>query len=123
MPARKKVPESLLDVVIRAAGEKKGENILSIDFSGMRNAVCTYFVVCHGTSGVHVEAIADAVIYEVKKATGLLPWHREGFENAEWILLDYIDVVVHIFKNEARDFYDLESLWADAKITHVEPKN
>ena len=98
--------------------KRKAREVVTLDLSKLNNAVCNYFVICHGTSRTQLEAIADAVQEEVLKHEGGKPWHKEGFENAEWILLDYVDVVVHIFRQESRDFYQLEKLWADAKIKH-----
>jgi len=96
--------------------KKKGRQVVTMDLTSLPNAVCNYFVICHGTSKTQVEAIADSVQEEVLRHEGGKPWHKEGFENAEWILLDYVDVVVHIFNEETRLFYNLESLWADSDI-------
>jgi ribosome-associated protein len=96
--------------------KKKGSGVVTLDLSKLNNAVCNYFVICHGTSRTQVEAIAESVQEEVIKHKGGKPWHKEGFENAEWILLDYVDVVAHIFNEDTRSFYNLESLWADADI-------
>ena len=95
--------------------KKKAKEVVTLDLSKLNNAVCNYFVICHGTSRTQLEAIADAVQEEVIKHDGGKPWHKEGFENAEWILLDYVDVVAHIFNEDTRSFYNLESLWADAE--------
>jgi ribosome-associated protein len=94
--------------------EKKGRAIVSLNFSKMPNALCDYFVICHGMSRVQVDAIAEGVEDSVRNKTGAKPWNREGAENAEWILLDYVNVVVHVFQDSVRDFYNLEKLWADA---------
>ncbi len=109
--------EELAVAVINGMQQKNGLDIVRLDLSGIPNAISNYFVICHGTSRPQIEAIADAVIGEVKKQTGDKPWHKEGFENAEWILLDYFDVVVHIFHEKAREFYKLEELWGDAGMT------
>jgi len=87
------------------------------------NTITDYFIICHGTSRAQVEAIAESVQSEVKKAIGINAWHKEGYDNAEWILIDYFDVVVHIFIEEARNFYKLEKLWADAERTNVQEVN
>jgi ribosome-associated protein len=79
--------------------------------------VCKYFVICHGDSNTQVSALADSVIKTVRVETGEKVWHKEGLNNATWVLLDYSDVVIHIFQKEYRDFYKLEELWADAKLT------
>ena len=98
----------LVGLVVEALEDKKGVDIVYIDFSRSANTVARYFVICHGTSNVHVDSLADGVIEKVKKETGTGPWNKEGFENAEWILLDYADVVVHIFQENHRKFYNLE---------------
>ncbi len=98
----------------------KARNPVILDFTGMKGTICDAFVICHGSSRTQAEAIADHVIEEVKKQTGQNPWHKEGFENAEWILIDYSDVVIHIFQEERRKFYNIEQLWADAPVRKVE---
>jgi len=104
----------LLDAVVKGIQEKKGQEIVSLQLSKIQSTVCDYFVVCHGTSRTHVSAIADSVEDLVKKSTGIDPRRREGMANAEWILLDYLDVVVHVFQQPVRHFFQLEQLWADA---------
>ncbi|GAB4144365.1 MAG: hypothetical protein Fur0041_19270 [Bacteroidia bacterium] len=95
--------------------DKKGVNIRFLDLREIENAVTDYFIICEGNSNIQVEAIADSVEDLVKKKTGQRPYRSEGWENAQWILIDYIDVVVHVFQPDTRHFYNLESLWADAK--------
>jgi ribosome-associated protein len=112
--------KTIVEFVIKGIQEKKGHHIVDIDLSKIQNAVCNNFVICHGESKRQVEAIADSVQEYVRIYAGEKPWHKEGFENAEWILLDYADVVVHVFNIEARKFYNLESLWADAQISVIE---
>ena len=109
----------LTDFVVEGILEKKGQDIVVLDLDKIENSVCSAFVICHGTSKRQVEAIADSVYESVKKNTGQYPWHKEGYQNAEWILLDYVDVVVHIFSAETRTFYNLEGLWADAQRIEV----
>ena len=111
--------ELLASIVIKGMQEKKAMDIVCLDLRKLENTVSDFFVICHGNSNTQVDAIADAVEDEVRKKIGEKPWHREGFTNAEWILLDYANVVVHIFQKEIRDFYKLENLWADAVITKV----
>lgn len=111
--------DMLADIVVHGMEERKAQEIVKLNLGQLQNSITDYFVICHGTSRTQVEAIADSVEAEVKKAVGLSPWHREGFENCEWILLDYFDVVVHIFQAETRSFYQLERLWADAVRTNV----
>jgi ribosome-associated protein len=105
----------LADAAIHGILEKKGKNVICMDLKNVPNAVCDYFIICEAESTRQVSAIADSVDYEVKKATGENPFHTEGWENSLWILLDYVNVVVHVFESETRHFYRLESLWADAE--------
>jgi ribosome-associated protein len=115
-PKKKDDSLRLMQAVIEGIQQRKGQNVITMDFAGIHNAICRFFVICQGTSRTQVEAIADSVDEEVKKTLGMDPWHREGYENAEWILLDYVDVVVHIFQEKTRRFYRLEELWADANV-------
>jgi len=112
--------EALLEAIISGIREKKGKMIRKFDLTGLTYASTDYFIICHGDSSRQSVAIADSIEYEVKKATGEKPWHVEGTQNAQWILMDYVNVVVHVFFKEARDFYDIESLWADAAITEID---
>ena len=109
----------LSEVVIKGIQEKKGHDITCLNLKAIDNAVCDYFIICHGDSNTQVEAIADSVLHEVKEALEETPWHKEGYENSEWILIDYTDVVVHVFHKSKRDFYRLEELWADAEISSI----
>lgn len=112
--------EYVLKQVVAAMQEKKAKNIVSLRLSKIPNAVADYFVICHANSKTQVEAIYDAVVEQVKKKCGVNPFHREGYENSEWILIDYFDVVIHIFQERMRNFYQLEDLWADAKLKNYE---
>ena len=119
---KEKIPEDtkiLVSEVIRGIQEKKGLSISCMNLAEIKSTVCDYFVVCHGTSNTHVGAIADAVEEQVNKQIGLKPRRKEGYVNSEWILLDYLDVVVHVFQQEIRDFYRLEDLWADAPLVQI----
>ncbi len=118
--AKKKRILTTVDFAIQGAQEKKGKQIAKLDLRNTSNSVTNHFVICHGTSKPHIEAIADSVIEFVKKNTGEIPKHKEGFTNAEWILIDYFDVVIHIFQEATRRFYKLEDLWADAEIQYIE---
>lgn len=111
---------SLAETAIKGVFEKKAENVVLLNLQKIPHAVADYFVICTGNSERQVDAISDSVEEEVKKETGEKPWHTEGRENAEWILLDYVNVVVHVFKPETREFYDLEGLWADAEVKQFE---
>lgn len=110
---------TLAEIVVKGIQEKKGKDIICLNLRGLNNTVTDYFIICHGDSNTQVEAIANSVDYEVKKTTGENPWHKEGFQNAEWILVDYVNVVVHIFQKESRQFYNLEKLWADAEVVEI----
>ena len=112
--------DTLVKAVIAAIKEHKGKEVVSLDLRGIETAVCNYFVVCHGTSNTHISSLAENVRKDVSKKMKEKPWHVEGESNKEWVLLDYFDVVVHIFNKEKRDFYKLENLWADANIQHIE---
>ncbi len=119
MTKQKNETLELLDVIVNSVQEKKAKDIVSLNLKKIKNAICDYFVVCYGTSSTQVEAIADSVLELVKKEAGFSPVNKEGFQNAEWILIDYFDIVVHIFQEDTRKFYQLEKLWADAEIkTH-----
>lgn len=109
--------EQLSEVVVKGMQEMKAEDIVLMDLRSVKNAVADFFVICSGNSDTHIDAIAESVDHEVNKTDGQNPWHREGYNNKVWVLLDYVDVVVHVFKHENREFYALESLWGDAKIT------
>ena len=114
-----KVSEILSDVVIKGLQDLKGENIVIVDLSKIKNAVCDNFIICTGTSSTHVSALAGSAEKEVRTTLNEKPWKREGFGNSEWIILDYVNTVVHVFQEESRSFYNLDGLWADAKITKI----
>ena len=107
------------EAIIYGIQEKKGEEIVCLDLRKIKSAVTDYFIVCHAKSRTQVEAIAKSMEEEVYKKLKISPWHKEGFENAEWILVDYVTVVVHVFQEEKRQFYGIEKLWADAKIKRM----
>jgi ribosome-associated protein len=109
----------LAESVVNGILEKKGQNVRWLDLRNIENAVCDYFIICEGNSNTQVEAIAGSVEDVVKKETSQRPYRSEGWENALWILIDYINVVVHVFEHETRHFYNLESLWADAEEIKV----
>ena len=112
--------DKLADVVVRGMQEKKGLDIVVMNLKELKNAVADYFIVCSASSDTQLEAIARSVEEEVEKLTGQNPWQTEGRMNREWVLLDYVDVVVHIFLRDRRQFYALGELWGDAEITYVE---
>jgi ribosome-associated protein len=112
--------EKLTKAIIRGMQEKKATEIVLMDLREARNAVADFFVICSGSSDKQLSAIADSVTEETLKEFGEEPWHLEGRQNKEWMLLDYITVVVHIFKKEKRNFYALEKLWGDAELKNID---
>ena len=107
----------LSEIAVQGMQEKKGHDIVRLDLRELNSSVSDYFIVCNADSSTQVKAIADSVEDEIYKNTEATPWRKEGLENAEGIILDYFDVVVHIFKTEKRDFYGIEDLWGDAQTT------
>ena len=112
--------EELSQLVVKGMQERKASNIVVMDMRNVKNAFTDYFVVASGTSDTQVEAIAESVDKEVWEATRNNPRSTEGKANREWILVDYYDVIVHVFKKDRREFYKLEELWGDAEFTYVE---
>lgn len=121
--ATKNIEKSALDKLVDAAVEGilevKGRNISILDLRKIHNRVSDYYIICQADSNTQVNAIAGSVEEIVKKRVGDRPYHTEGFQNSEWILVDYVTVVVHIFQTQIRNFYNLEALWADAEITEM----
>ena len=117
--AIKNESQKLSDSVINGILEVKGKNVSLLDLTKIQNRVCDYFIICQADSTTQVNAIANSVVETVKKETGERPYKSEGFENSEWILVDYVTVVVHIFQSHIREFYKLEALWADAEETKI----
>ena len=111
--------ERLRNYIVEGMKEKKAKEIVCIDLRNIKNAVTDFFIICHADSKVHIEAIASSVEEFVYKKYGEEPFHREGKANSEWILLDYLNVVAHIFRQEQREFYGIERLWADAEIQRI----
>ncbi|MGB4775593.1 MAG: ribosome silencing factor [Daejeonella sp.] len=106
---------SISEIVVHGIQEKKGSEIVRLDLRNIHSSVADYFVICHAESANQVKAIASSVEEEVYKTLKQLPWMREGLQHGEWILLDYINVVVHIFKTDKRQYYGIEDLWGDAE--------
>lgn len=111
--------DQLISVIISSIEDVKGNEISILDLRDIENTVCDYFIICEGTSNTQVNAISNSIQKKVSKELKDHPWHVEGADNAEWILLDYVNVVVHVFQKHIRDYYDIESLWGDAKITLI----
>jgi ribosome-associated protein len=113
-------PERFREIIIESIQEKKGKELVKIDLTKINNSVCEFFIISHGDSGTQVKAIARNIEEKVKQNLDENAYHREGYENAQWILLDYNSVVVHVFQKEIRDYYKLEELWADGEISQIE---
>jgi ribosome-associated protein len=111
--------DHLISVILKGIDEIKGENIQLMDLREIENTVCDYFVICSGTSNTHVNAISGSVQKMVGKQVRDKPWSVEGQSTAEWILIDYVNVVVHVFQKPTRELYDIESLWGDAVVTKI----
>jgi ribosome-associated protein len=106
----------LANIIIEGMKEVKACEIVSLDLRKIETSVCDFFIICNGTSSTHASAIADSVIEETLKSIKEKPWNKEGLTNNDWILLDYGNVVVHIFQKESRDYYNIEKLWGDADV-------
>ena len=112
--------KALVDVIVKGMKEKKAENITVIDLREIDTAVCDFFVISNANSNTQVNAIADSIQKETLETLNDKAWRKEGTETSEWVLMDYVNVVAHIFQTPVRDFYALEELWGDAKITSIE---
>ena len=113
----------LIEKIIEAIQDTKGEDIKLLDLTKIENSAAGYFIICSANSNTQVNAIAGNIEKKVRNELKNRPWHVEGTENAMWILVDYISVVVHIFQKHIREFYDLEDLWSDAQITSIDENN
>ena len=113
----------MIDSIIKGIFEKKGHEIVCIDLSQVENAICDFFVICHGDSNTQVNAIAESVEKETIEQLNMRPFSVEGMSNAEWVLLDYGQTVVHIFQKPVRMRYKLEELWGDGKVSRIEELN
>ncbi len=111
--------EDIVGKVIEALEDNKAHEIVKIDLRKIENCFCSFFVICHGTSGTHIASLADAVEEKVKEDLHESPFHIEGMNAAQWVIVDYGDVVVHVFDKEIRDFYQLEDFWGDGIIERI----
>ena len=109
----------LITHIIEGIENLKGEDIQLLDLRAIDNTPCDYFIICNGNSNTQVNAIVQSIQKTVSKAVKEKPFHIEGQSNAEWILMDYVNVVVHVFQKQIRDYYNLEALWGDAKTTQI----
>tara|TARA_Y100001956_G_scaffold79868_1_gene94023 strand:- start:149 stop:514 length:366 start_codon:yes stop_codon:yes gene_type:complete len=108
----------LAELVLEGMQNRKGIDIKLLDLRGINNAIVDYFVICSGNTDTQVKALMEGIEEEVYKAIGESPWMREGITNGEWIILDYVDVVAHVFKKNKREHFGIEDLWGDAKVTY-----
>ena len=113
-------PDELISLIVQAIEDIKGQNISLLDLRNIENSVCDYFIICNGNSNTQVNAIVSSVQKNVSKNIREKPYQIEGIENAEWVLMDYVNVVVHVFQKHKREYYDIDNLWGDAKITEIE---
>lgn len=109
----------LCDTIVEGMQENKAKDIVVLDLREIKNSICDFFVICSGESSTQVDGISSTVQRHTRKEIQERPWRVEGKTNSEWVLLDYINVVAHVFYKDARTFYDLEDLWADAKRTNI----
>ena len=107
----------IINCIIKAIQDKKGGDIVSLDLRDLPEAICDFFIICSGDSKPQIKAIAEEVDMKLKKTYKEIPFHREGITNLEWVILDYFDIIVHVFEKEKRAFYKLDELWSDAKLT------
>lgn len=110
----------VLHTIIDGIIEKKGKEVVCIDLSELDFAICSYFVICHGDSTTHVSALADFLEHDVASKHTQSPWSVQGKENSLWVILDFGDIFVHIFKKDVRSFYNLEDLWADGNVLRID---
>ncbi|MDA0325548.1 MAG: ribosome silencing factor [Bacteroidetes bacterium] len=113
-------PDELITLIIAGIEDIKGQNISILDLRSIENSVCDYFVICDGNSNTQVNAIVNCIQKKVSKSAHEKPYQIEGEDNAEWVLMDYINIVVHVFQKHKREYYAIENLWGDAKITEIE---
>jgi ribosome-associated protein len=114
--------DELIANIIKGIEEVKGNDIDILDLRAIDNAACDYFIICNGNSNTQVNAIVNSVQKTVSKSIKDKPWHVEGMDNSEWVLMDYVNIVVHVFQKHIREYYNIEALWGDAKITNIENK-
>jgi ribosome-associated protein len=112
--------DQLISAIISGIEDVKGKEINILDLRDIENTVCDYFIICEGTSNTQVNAIVNSVQKKVSKELKDHPWHVEGEDNAEWVLIDYVNIVVHVFQKHVREYYDIEGLWGDAKSTVIQ---
>ena len=123
MAKKKSNADELISKIIYEVEDVKGNDISLLDLRDIENTVCSYFIVCSGSSNTHVNAIVSSVQKTVSKELREKPFHTEGLENSEWVLIDYVNIVVHVFQKPIREYYNIEELWGDAKTTQIASNN
>ena len=123
MNKQKKEAKILAEIAVKAIQSKKGRQITMIDFDGVEGSLFEYYVLCTANSPSHVDALADETEKQIKEITGISPRRVEGLQNCQWVLLDYFDVVIHIFLAETREFYNIEAMWTDVKQVHYQDED
>lgn len=119
MTEKKSNIDRLINLALEGIDDVKGQEVTVLDLRDIESAVCDYFIICNGTSNTHVNAIVQSIQKTVRKGSKEKPWSVEGTENGQWVLMDYVNVVIHVFQKHIREYYDLESLWGDAKNVAV----
>ncbi len=112
--------EQIVNRIVEGIQEKKGKNIVVVDMQKLKESPCSYFVICEGDSNVHVNAVASSIREYVQENARVKPFAADGFDNCEWIAMDYGHIIVHVFQRHIREYYDLEHLWADAQLQRIE---
>lgn len=123
MNKQKKEAKILAEIAVKAIQSKKGRQITMIDFDGVEGSLFEDYVLCTANSPSHVDALADETEKQIKEITGISPRRVEGLQNCQWVLLDYFDVVIHIFLAETREFYNIEAMWKDVKQVHYQDED
>ena len=119
MSKPKSAEDALISNIILGIDNVKGLDVSLLDLRDIENTFCSYFIVCTGSSNTHVNAIVSAIQKTVNKELKEKPFHTEGNDNAEWVLIDYVNIVVHVFQKQIREYYNIEGLWGDAKTTKI----
>ena len=123
MAKKKSNSDELISKIITGVENVKGIDINLLDLRDIENTACSYFIVCSGSSNTHVNAIVSSVLKTVSKELREKPFHTEGLKNSEWVLIDYVNIVVHVFQKPIREYYNIEELWGDAKTTQIASNN
>jgi len=123
MAKKKSNSDELISKIITGVENVKGIDINLLDLRDIENTACSYFIVCSGSSNTHVNAIVSSVQKTVSKELREKPFHTEGLKNSEWVLIDYVNIVVHVFQKPIREYYNIEELWGDAKTTQIASNN